>query len=94
MDITLNSKQIHQIADKTAKIVLRHLKPAESDCGSKLVNVREAARILGISETHMRSIKEDYPYIRRGKNQQGHIYFSRDALLASLPKTEEMRKEK
>lgn len=94
MEITLSTKQIHQIADKTAKIILRQLKNAEPEDNSRLVNVREAARLLGISETHMRSIKEEYPYIRRGKNQLGKIYFVRDALLASLTKTEKETTEK
>lgn len=79
MEIVLNNKQIQQIADKTAQIVLKHIK-TEPSTEPVLVNVREAARILGVSVDHMRKMKDDYPYIRRGNNQQGHIYFVREAL--------------
>lgn len=84
MEIVLNDKQIQQIADKTANLVLRRLNMRTEE-KSFLVNVREAARILGVSVTHMRSIKDEYPHIRRGSNQQGHIYFIKEALTASLP---------
>lgn len=84
MEIVLNDKQIQQIADKTANLVLRRLNMRTEE-KSFLVNVREAARILGVSANHMRSIKDEYPHIRRGSNQHGHIYFIKDALTASLP---------
>lgn len=79
----LCEKQIQQIADKTAKIVLRKLK-AEPKSEPVLVNVKEAARILGVSVDHMRKIKDEYPHIRRGTTQQGHIFFIREAL-TTLP---------
>ena len=88
MDITLSNKQIQQIADKaaqkTAKLVLRHLKAGQKT-EPLLVSVKEAARILGVSVDHMRKLKDEYPYIRRGDNQQGHIFFIRESLMASLP---------
>ena len=76
MEIVLNDKQIQQIADKTANLVLRRLNMRTEE-KSFLVNVREAARILGVSVTHMRSIKDEYPHIRRGSNQQGTSTSSR-----------------
>lgn len=79
-EVTLNNKQIRQIAESTAKIVLQHIK-SEDTTASRLVGVKEAARILGISIDHMRRIKDEFPHIRRGENQQGHIYFYRDALI-------------
>lgn len=83
-DFELSGKQIQQIADKTAKLVVRHLK-SSSEPAPVLVGVKEAARILGISVDHMRKIKDEYQYIRRGKSQQGHIFFIRESLTAVLP---------
>lgn len=83
-DFKLCEKQIQQIADKTAKIVLRGLK-AEPKSEPVLVNVKEAARILGVSVDHMRKIKDEYPHIRRGTNQQGHIFFIRESLTKAIP---------
>jgi len=82
-EFILNNKQIQQIADKTAKLILRRLENAK-ESEPVLVNVRDAARILGVSVNHMRSIKDEYPHIRRGENKQGHIYFLREALNVSL----------
>ena len=52
------------------------------------VSVKEAARILGVSVDHMRKIKDEYKYIRRGENQQGHIFFLRESLMEVLPSTQ------
>lgn len=88
MEVILSNKQIQQIADKaaekTAKLVLSHMK-AEPKTEPLLVSVKEAARILGVSVNHMRSIKDEYPHIRRGKTNQGHIYFIRESLTAAVP---------
>ena len=87
MEAILSKKQIQQIADmaaeKTAKLVLRRMK-AEQKAEPLLVSLKDAARILGVSVNHMRSIKDEYPHIRRGKTKQGHIYFIRESLEDSL----------
>lgn len=86
-EVFLSNNQIQQIADKTAAIVLRHLKETGSD--SVYVSVKEAARIIGVSVSHMYKIRDEYPHIRRGENEKGHIYFVREALVASLSKIHE-----
>lgn len=87
MEAILSKKQIQQIADmaaeKTAKLVLRRMK-AEQKAEPLLVSLKDAARILGVSVNHMRSIKDEYPHIRRGKTKRGHIYFIRESLEDSL----------
>ena len=87
MEAILSKKQIQQIADmaaeKTAKLVLRRMK-AEQKAEPLLVSLKDAARILGVSVKHMRSSKDEYPHIRRGKTKQGHIYFIRESLEDSL----------
>lgn len=91
MEAILSKKQIQQIADmaaeKTAKLVLRRMK-AEQKAEPLLVSLKDAARILGVSVNHMRSIKDEYPHIRRGKTKQGHIYFIRESLMATVPTIE------
>ena len=83
----LSDKQIQQIAKKTAKLVVRDLKSVPEQ-NPVYVSVKEAARILGVSVDHMRKIKDEYKYIRRGENQQGHIFFLRESLMEVLPSTQ------
>ena len=80
MDIFLSEKQMEQIAAKTANIILRKMKE-DKEPPTEMVSVKEAARILNISENHMRLIKNQFPHIKNGENRQGHILFLRDALL-------------
>lgn len=80
MDIILSEKQMEQIAAKTANIILRKMKE-DKEPPTEMVSVKEAARILNISENHMRRIKNQFPHIKNGENRQGHILFLRDALL-------------
>ena len=83
-EIIINDKQIQEIADRTAAIVLHRLKDEPGDT-PVYVSVKEAARIIGVSVSHMYKIRDEYPHIRRGNNQQGHIFFIRESLMASLP---------
>ena len=80
MDIQLSEKQMDQIASKTARIILRKMKEDEEP-PTEMVTLKEAARILHVSENHMRRIKDKYPYIKNGSNAQGHLLFVREALL-------------
>ncbi|MBR1879152.1 MAG: hypothetical protein IJ804_00110 [Prevotella sp.] len=85
MDINLSDKQIEQIAVKTAKIVLRKLREDEEP-PSEYVPVKEAARILGLTEYRMRRIKDKFPHIKNGQNNQGRLLFLRDSLLKEYAK--------
>ena len=84
-EIMINDKQIQEIADRTAAIVLHRLKDEPNDA-PVYVSVKEAARIIGVSVSHMYKIRDEYPHIRRGENEKGHIYFVREALIASPSK--------
>jgi len=85
MDIQLSDKQMEQIAAKTARIVIRKLRE-DNEPPSEMVTVKEAARILNISESHMRRIKDQYPHIKNGNNAQGHVLFVRESLLKTYAK--------
>ena len=80
--VILSNKQIKQIAKVTADIVLRHLHEG-SKPAPVYVNVKEAARIIGVSLSHMYKIRDEYSYIRRGNSEQGRIYFLRESLMSS-----------
>ena len=80
MDIQLSDKQMELIATKTARIILRKMKE-EKEPPTEMVTLKEAARILHVSENHMQRIKDKYPYIKNGNNAQGHLLFVREALL-------------
>lgn len=86
--VILSSSQIEQIADRTAEIVLNRLRP-EPKPEPIYVNVKEAARIVGVSVSHMYKIRGEYPHIRRGEKQNGHIYFIREALAVKKPKAQD-----
>lgn len=80
-EMTLSDKTVEKIANRTATILYNRLK-TNLDDKKELVSVKEAARILGVTENYMRSIKDDYSYIRRGKNQKGNIFFIRESLIS------------
>ena len=80
MDVQLSDRDMTTIATKVTNMLLRRLKENEEQ-PTKMVGVKEAARILGISEGRMRDIKDRFPHIKSGNNQQGRILFVRDALL-------------
>ena len=85
MDIILSDKQIEAIASKTAEILFRKLRE-EEEPPSDYVSVKEAAHILGITQNHMRRIKDKFPHIKNGPNSQGRLLFKRDSLLAEYAK--------
>ena len=83
MEISLNEKQMTALAGRTAQMVVTLLKNAEpAKPAKRLVGIKEAAGILGISEYHLRRIKNQFPYVKRGTNQQARLLFEADALLS------------
>ena len=85
MEIQISEKQMEKIASKTARILLRKLKE-DNEPPSEYCDVKEAARILGITQNSMRRLKDKFPYIKNGTNQQGRILFLRDALIPEYAK--------
>lgn len=84
MNIELTNEQMAAIAGKTAQLVVNLLKKDEQPGKKKYVDINKAANILGISVYHLRRIKDQFPYIKRGENQQGRLLFEEDALYASF----------
>lgn len=84
MNIELTNEQMAAIAGKTAQLVVNLLKKDDKPGKKKYVDINKAADILGISVYHLRRIKDQFPYIKRGENQQGRLLFEEDALYASF----------
>lgn len=81
MDIYLSDKQIEQICQRTAEIVVRKLSKIKNKNElPEMVSTHEAAKILGISDSRMRHIKDRFPHVKGGKKNQGKLLFKRDAL--------------
>jgi predicted transcriptional regulator of viral defense system len=80
MEIELSQKTIDAIAHKTALILARKMRNKNGDA-SKMVSVREAAEILGITPARMRQIAGRFPHVKQGDSKQGRILFLRSGLL-------------
>lgn len=84
--ITLSNKELQKICIEAAKIAISEVNREEKEKRPEMVGVKEAARILGISENHMRKIKNNFPHIKNGGHQQGRILFYRDRLIPEYAK--------
>lgn len=81
----LDPKTVDNIAYKAAKIVINELRKKEQP-EQDLVSVREAARMLGVSEDYLRRIKDRFPHVKSGDSKQGRILFVKNALIPSYIK--------
>ncbi len=69
------------VAESTAEIVVKRMKEIRGVTDAELVDVNEAARILGVTPNYLRQKKEKYAYVKSGDKQQGRLMFRRDLLL-------------
>lgn len=81
----LDPKTVDSIAYKAAKIVISELRKKEQP-EQDLVSVKEAARMLGVSEDYLRRIKDRFPHVKSGDSKQGRILFVKNALIPSYIK--------
>lgn len=84
----MNKKEIRTMAEMTAEIVLERLKQKNGTAGEneEFVDSNEAARILGLSPTYLRSIKDRFPHKKVGNNNQGRILFKKSSLITNYTK--------
>lgn len=81
-------KLVEKIAQRTANIVMDQLK---GKCQVQIsgidpdeyVDSKEAARMLGLTPNYLRTMKEKFPHIKVGDNNQGRVLFKKSALLNS-----------
>lgn len=81
----LDSKTIDAIARKSAQYVLTGLK--KNKCAEKeMVTATEAAKILGITQNYLRTIKDNFRYVKVGGTKYGRIFFEKDSLVENYIK--------
>lgn len=79
MEAELNKRTIDLIADRVTT------RFREKDKHPELVNSKEAASILSLSEAHVRRLARQgrLPHVKQGDCKQGRLLFFRDALVSS-----------
>lgn len=80
MEIGLSSKTVDLIVNRLAKVVISALR-GEQEPPTEMVDAQEAAKILGITDKHLRRIKDRFPHRKVGNSRQGRLLFERDGLL-------------
>ena len=73
-----DEKFIDAVAQRVAGIVLASIR---QEVGPELVDTEEAARILSISPSRLRHIKDRFPHVKVGGTKQGKLLFKRSALM-------------
>ena len=89
--VKLDPKTIDTIARKSAKYVLTGLEKKRNN-DKEMVTAAEAARILGISQSYLRSIKDNFRYVKGGGSKMGRILFEKDSLIKNYIKERTDRK--
>ena len=74
MGLMLNQATIRAIAKEVVAMLDERHKP-------KLVTTEEAARMLGISASRVRQIKDRLDYVKNGDNMQGRLMFNAETLI-------------
>lgn len=83
MEQYLSDKQIRKIAERTTNMVVERMMlilGAKQEQSSDIISVKDAARMLGISEGTMRRNKDQFPHIKLGNSNQSRVMFYREAL--------------
>ena len=78
--VKLDTKTINTIASKTATIVIGKLRK-DNTTEKDMVTSAEAARILGISQSYLRTIKDNFRYVKGSGKKSGRILFEKDSLI-------------
>lgn len=81
MEITLSTRQMDELAYKTAVVLAKMMKKQEAP---ELVSTSEAAKILNITPGRLRQIVFEnpnrYPHIKLGESKQSKLLFDRKSL--------------
>ena len=83
--VKLDPKTIDTIARKSAKYVICELKKKNST-EKEMVTAAEAAKILGISRNYLRTIKDNFRYVKGNGSKWGRILFEKDSLVENYIK--------
>lgn len=80
----LTNYEKEALALDIASLVVKMLKKTQNESNSdeeQWISTKEAAKILGISEMHMRRIKDSFPHVKKGNKQQGPLLFLKKGLV-------------
>lgn len=78
--IIMKKTELTLLADMIADRIMARIS-FQKEIEDEYVTTAEAASILGISESYMRTIRSNYPHIKRGNEKQGHLLFQKSALV-------------
>lgn len=88
-DRTVTYRQfVDDLARKVANLVGRRVIDLMKE-NPDMVTTDEAAKILGITPSYLRRIKDRFPHVKSGDNKQGKLLFVRNALVKEYSKGEE-----
>ena len=83
MKIEDMKKLTEMIAQRTADIVMERIScsafPKENE--DEYVSSEEAANILGVTPSYLRSMKNKFPHKKVGNHSQGRVFFLKSGLL-------------
>ena len=74
-EIALDTPTIKAIAKEVARQLMRDELP-------EFVTTKQAARILNITPSRMRQIKDKFPHIKKGADKQAKLLFKKADLIA------------
>jgi hypothetical protein len=83
MDQQEMTKLAEMTAVRTASIVIKQLADMHIGESNDLIDSKEAARLLGLTPSYVRSMKDKFPHVKVGNHSQGRILFKRSELLAN-----------
>ena len=73
---------IIELSDKTIEAIAQRVKSLmEGKDDGEWVSVREAASILKISPDRMRRLRNKFPHVKAGGNNQGRLLFLKSSLM-------------
>lgn len=81
MLVELSEQTILRIARQTAMLMRQQLRSTIAQQYPQTLTTAQAAKLLGISPSHLRKIAARYPHIKRGEGKQARLLFFRDQLL-------------
>lgn len=89
MKIEDMKKLSEMIAQRTADIVMERISSGSSfakENDDEYVSSEEAANILGVTPSYLRSMKNKFPHKKVGNHSQGRIFFLKSGLLENYIK--------
>lgn len=81
LDVSLSDQDCARIAEKVA-IIVKSRKQLTRE--QRLVNAKEAAKILGISRSRLYHLLNEVPHIKVGSKKQSRLLFDPEELISYL----------